>query len=170
MNNPAGTKFFILFIADTDQLLNANRIKLVSISNKPCLFNELFGQQPVATLGYNDGFCINNFTGQIAAFFVSVLVQPLINEFDSRGDMFFSIPENFLGGNEVICKEKCLNKFGAPCITFCPAGVYESIQGQPKPANPSNCLHCKTCQRKCPYDNIRWTVPEPTGGPRYKTM
>jgi electron-transferring-flavoprotein dehydrogenase len=69
-----------------------------------------------------------------------------------------------------ICQDICLTKYGAPCITFCPAGVYESIQGQPKPANPSNCLHCKTCQRKCPYDNIRWTVPEPTGGPRYKTM
>ena len=73
-------------------------------------------------------------------------------------------------GDESICIETCLGKFGAPCITFCPAGVYEDTQGQPKAANPSNCLHCKTCQRKCPYDNIRWTVPEPTGGPRYKTM
>ena len=79
-------------------------------------------------------------------------------------------PCHLLIGDEAICKEKCLGKFGAPCITFCPAGVYESVQGQPKPANPSNCLHCKTCQRKCPYDNIRWVVPEPTGGPRYKTM
>ena len=72
--------------------------------------------------------------------------------------------------NETICRETCLGKFSAPCIAFCPAGVYESVQEQPKPANPSNCLHCKTCQRKCPYDNIRWTVPEPCGGPRYKTM
>jgi len=79
-------------------------------------------------------------------------------------------PCHLLIGDPTICHEKCLTKFGAPCITFCPAGVYESVQGQPKPANPSNCLHCKTCQRKCPYDNIRWTVPEPTGGPRYKTM
>jgi len=79
-------------------------------------------------------------------------------------------PCHLLIGDETICKETCLGKFGAPCITFCPAGVYESIQGQPKPANPSNCLHCKTCQRKCPYDNIRWTVPEPAGGPKYKTM
>ncbi len=72
--------------------------------------------------------------------------------------------------DETICVEKCLPKFGAPCITFCPAGVYEKIHDQPKPANPSNCLHCKTCQRKCPFDNIRWTVPEGSGGPRYKTM
>jgi len=69
-----------------------------------------------------------------------------------------------------ICQEKCVPKFNAPCTTFCPAGVYESIQGEVKPANPSNCLHCKTCQRKCPFDNIRWTVPEGTGGPRYKRM
>jgi electron-transferring-flavoprotein dehydrogenase len=79
-------------------------------------------------------------------------------------------PCHLLIADKTVCRETCLGKFGAPCITFCPAGVYESIQGQPKPANPSNCLHCKTCQRKCPYDNIRWTVPEPTGGPRYKTM
>jgi electron-transferring-flavoprotein dehydrogenase len=69
-----------------------------------------------------------------------------------------------------ICQEKCVPLFNAPCTTFCPAGVYESIQGEVKPANPSNCLHCKTCQRKCPFDNIRWTVPEGTGGPRYKRM
>ena len=69
-----------------------------------------------------------------------------------------------------ICMTKCTPKFGRPCITFCPAGVYEMVHDQLKAANPSNCLHCKTCQRKCPYDNIRWTAPEGTGGPRYKTM
>jgi len=69
-----------------------------------------------------------------------------------------------------ICRSKCTGVFESPCITFCPAGVYETINGQVKPANPSNCLHCKTCQRKCPFDNIRWTVPEGGGGPRYKRM
>ncbi len=72
--------------------------------------------------------------------------------------------------DENICKEKCTPKFNSPCITFCPAGVYEMIHNDVKPANPSNCLHCKTCQRKCPFDNIRWTVPEGSGGPRYKRM
>jgi electron-transferring-flavoprotein dehydrogenase len=48
--------------------------------------------------------------------------------------------------------------------------VYEVIHGEVKAANPSNCLHGKTCQRKCPFDNLRWTTPEPTGGPRYKRM
>ncbi len=72
--------------------------------------------------------------------------------------------------NPNTCIQKCEPKFLKPCITFCPAGVYETIHGQVKPANPSNCLHCKTCQRKCPFDNIRWTVPEGSGGPRYKRM
>jgi len=69
-----------------------------------------------------------------------------------------------------ICETRCTPLFNSPCITFCPAGVYETIHDEVKPANPSNCLHCKTCQRKCPFDNIRWTVPEGTGGPRYKRM
>jgi len=69
-----------------------------------------------------------------------------------------------------ICRSKCTPLFGSPCITFCPAGVYETIHDEVEPANPSNCLHCKTCQRKCPFDNIRWTVPEGSGGPRYKRM
>jgi electron-transferring-flavoprotein dehydrogenase len=69
-----------------------------------------------------------------------------------------------------ICKTKCAPAFKNPCITFCPAGVYETIHDEVRPANPSNCLHCKTCQRKCPFDNIRWTVPEGGGGPRYKRM
>ena len=72
--------------------------------------------------------------------------------------------------DRTICETRCTPLFNSPCITFCPAGVYETIHDVVKPANPSNCLHCKTCQRKCPFDNIRWTCPEGTGGPRYKRM
>ena len=72
--------------------------------------------------------------------------------------------------DRTICDTQCKPILGAPCITFCPAGVYEAIGDEVKPANPSNCLHCKTCQRKCPFDNIRWTVPEGAGGPRYQRM
>jgi electron-transferring-flavoprotein dehydrogenase len=72
--------------------------------------------------------------------------------------------------NKNICAAKCGQEFNSPCISFCPAGVYETVGEYAKPANPSNCLHCKTCQRKCPFDNIRWTVPEGSGGPRYKNM
>lgn len=79
-------------------------------------------------------------------------------------------PCHLLIQDGTICINQCWPKFGAPCITFCPAGVYETVHKEVKAANPSNCLHCKTCQRKCPFDNIRWTVPEGAGGPRYKIM
>jgi len=79
-------------------------------------------------------------------------------------------PSHLLILNPDVCKTRCAPIFNSPCITFCPAGVYETIQDEVKPANPSNCLHCKTCQIKCPFDNIRWTVPEGGGGPRYKRM
>ena len=72
--------------------------------------------------------------------------------------------------NRNTCAQKCALRFGRPCITFCPAGVYEAIEDTVRPANPSNCVHCKTCQRKCPFDNIRWTAPEGGGGPRYQRM
>jgi electron-transferring-flavoprotein dehydrogenase len=72
--------------------------------------------------------------------------------------------------DRAVCDTKCKPVYGAPCVCFCPAGVYEEIHGEVRPANPSNCLHCKTCQRKCPFDNIRWTAPEGGGGPLYSTM
>ena len=36
--------------------------------------------------------------------------------------------------------------------------------------NPSNCLHCKTCEIKDPYKNILWTCPEGGGGPKYSIV
>ena len=69
-----------------------------------------------------------------------------------------------------ICLKKCTEEFGNPCQHFCPASVYE-ITTEPLPAlrlNPSNCLHCKTCEVADPYAVITWTVPEGGGGPGYK--
>jgi electron-transferring-flavoprotein dehydrogenase len=61
---------------------------------------------------------------------------------------------------------KCIGRYGAPCTVFCPAGVYER-EGDSIRVNFSNCLHCKTCDLKCPYENIVWNLPEGGGGPRY---
>lgn len=72
--------------------------------------------------------------------------------------------------NPSLCMDTCEQAYGLPCLTFCPASVYETINGQLKAANASNCLHCKCCQQKCPYDNVFWTVPEGSGGPRYRSM
>ena len=66
-----------------------------------------------------------------------------------------------------ICIE-CFEKYKAPCVRFCPGGVYEIEESSKKiKLNPSNCLHCKTCEIKDPYQNILWQVPEGGGGPNY---
>ena len=63
----------------------------------------------------------------------------------------------------------CIKKYGAPCLRFCPAEVYRLEDGHIQ-VDFSNCLHCKTCQIKDPYQNIRWTFPQGGDGPRYTRM
>jgi electron-transferring-flavoprotein dehydrogenase len=66
--------------------------------------------------------------------------------------------------------ERCLKEFGChPCTSFCPAEVYK-FEGEKLILSPSNCLHCQTCRLKCPYQLIKWEVPEGGDGPRYKIM
>ncbi|MCO4774329.1 MAG: electron transfer flavoprotein-ubiquinone oxidoreductase [Deltaproteobacteria bacterium] len=72
-----------------------------------------------------------------------------------------------------ICRTKCAEEFGNPCTRFCPAQVYEMVTdkengGQKLQVNFSNCVHCKTCDIKDPYQIITWTPPEGGGGPNYK--
>lgn len=73
-----------------------------------------------------------------------------------------------------ICNGKCREEFGNPCQYFCPAGVYEIIEDENGKRvlqlNPTNCVHCKTCDIKDPYEIITWTPPEGGGGPNYKGM
>ena len=64
-----------------------------------------------------------------------------------------------------VCR-KCISDYGAPCTAFCPASVYEREEAGIR-VNFSNCIHCKTCDLKCPFRNIVWNLPEGGGGPRY---
>lgn len=69
-----------------------------------------------------------------------------------------------------ICNDKCTVEFGNPCQYFCPAQVYEmeESEGVKKlKLNPSNCVHCKTCDISDPYQIITWVPPEGGGGPQY---
>lgn len=74
-----------------------------------------------------------------------------------------------------VCIEKCINTYKYPCNRFCPAQVYEMIRNEEDGThrlqiNFTNCVHCQTCDIKCPLDNIRWTPPEGGGGPNYTVM
>jgi electron-transferring-flavoprotein dehydrogenase len=75
-----------------------------------------------------------------------------------------------------ICNELCTREYGNPCQWFCPASVYEMIEkeeGSGKAElrlNPSNCVHCKTCDIRDPYAVITWVTPEGGGGPDYAGM
>jgi len=74
-----------------------------------------------------------------------------------------------------ICYNRCLQEYQAPCQHFCPANVYEmevdEKTGKPNlKLNFSNCLHCKTCDVKDPYENITWVPPEGGGGPKYTAV
>lgn len=74
-----------------------------------------------------------------------------------------------------ICHSRCTNEYGNPCQYFCPAAVYEiedhhDGSGKRLKLNPSNCVHCKTCDISDPYGIITWVAPEGGGGPHYDGM
>ena len=72
-----------------------------------------------------------------------------------------------------ICRTACEPVYKSPCNHFCPANVYEMVPSSKEAGtkelqiNYTNCIHCKTCDIKCPFENIDWTVPEGGGGPKY---
>jgi electron-transferring-flavoprotein dehydrogenase len=81
-------------------------------------------------------------------------------------------PAHLLVHTEV-CSSICGTEYGHPCTRFCPADVYEIVQGTEGPLlqiNASNCVHCKTCDIMDPYAVITWVPPEGGGGPQYNGM
>ena len=62
------------------------------------------------------------------------------------------------------------------CRDLAPGARHTGPNTNPDPAagpaqiNAQNCIHCKTCDIKCPSQNIDWVVPEGGGGPAYARM
>jgi electron-transferring-flavoprotein dehydrogenase len=73
-----------------------------------------------------------------------------------------------------ICADRCAREFGNPCQNFCPASVYEMVEdgsgGKRLQINAANCVHCKACDIKDPYEIISWTTPEGGSGPNYQML
>jgi electron-transferring-flavoprotein dehydrogenase len=77
-----------------------------------------------------------------------------------------------------ICIDRCTVEYDNPCTRFCPANVYEivdtvagdSTTGKRLQINAANCVHCKTCDIKDPYEIITWVTPEGGSGPNYQNL
>ena len=71
-----------------------------------------------------------------------------------------------------ICATQCKEEYGNPCTRFCPAQVY-NMHPNPETGREelridfSNCVHCKTCDIRDPYQIITWVPPEGGNGPEY---
>jgi electron-transferring-flavoprotein dehydrogenase len=102
--------------------------------------------------------------------------------FDKETDVYYSgatheekQPSHLKIPNLDICYNQCTKEYQNPCLRFCPANVYEmkvdeETGKREMQLNFSNCVHCKTCDIKDPYENITWVPPEGGGGPKYSMV
>jgi electron-transferring-flavoprotein dehydrogenase len=84
-----------------------------------------------------------------------------------------SQPDHLLVSDTSICVTRCAEEFGNPCTRFCPAGVYEMVELDGRrqlQINAANCVHCKACDIKDPYELITWSTPEGGSGPNYQKL
>lgn len=82
-------------------------------------------------------------------------------------------PDHLIIKQTDICISECHETYQNPCTRFCPAQVYEWVESDQGPSiqiNAANCVHCKTCDIKDPYQNIHWTTPEGASGPNYLNL
>jgi electron-transferring-flavoprotein dehydrogenase len=88
-------------------------------------------------------------------------------------------PVHLLVQDTDVCRTRCREEYGNPCVRFCPANVYEMVSdgdgegggdGLRLHINASNCVHCRTCDIMDPYQIIDWVPPEGGGGPEYEGM
>lgn len=82
-------------------------------------------------------------------------------------------PVHLRVADTTICATRCYEEYRNPCTRFCPAQVYEIVEeeaGRRLQINASNCVHCKACDIKDPYQIIEWVPPEGGSGPNYQNL
>jgi electron-transferring-flavoprotein dehydrogenase len=82
-------------------------------------------------------------------------------------------PNHLLLRHPELATEHNYKLYQSPEQWYCPAQVYEIVQGKEGPylqINSANCIHCKTCDIKDPLQNIQWVPPEGGSGPNYGNM
>ena len=85
-------------------------------------------------------------------------------------------PVHLIVHDPEICVTRCAVEYNNPCTRFCPAAVYEIVEdaeakhGKRLQINAANCVHCKTCDIKDPYEIITWVTPEGGSGPNYQNL
>ena len=83
-------------------------------------------------------------------------------------------PVHLKVADTTVCATTCYEEYRNPCTRFCPASVYEMVAdgdgGRRLQINASNCVHCKACDIKDPYQIINWVTPEGGSGPNYQNL
>ncbi len=74
-----------------------------------------------------------------------------------------------------VCATICREEYGNPCTKFCPAQVYNMVDSEETgrlemQVDFANCVHCKTCDIRDPYQVITWVPPKGGDGPEYAIM
>jgi electron-transferring-flavoprotein dehydrogenase len=74
-----------------------------------------------------------------------------------------------------ICATTCREEYGNPCTKFCPAQVYNMVPNEASgrlemQVDFANCVHCKTCDIRDPYQIITWVPPQGGEGPEYGVL
>lgn len=105
----------------------------------------------------------------------SYLVDKLTDVYNSGTNHDEHQPAHLKIIDTEICATTCREEYGNPCTYFCPAQVYNMRENEESgrlemEVDFANCVHCKTCDIRDPYQVITWVPPEGGEGPEYGHM
>ncbi len=152
----------------------------IALAGLDMWFNTLFGGwSPWGTLGHGkaDHDCLDPASRH------KPIAYPKADgllSFDRMSSVFLSNtnheenqPVHLVVRDMALQKKSEHDVYAGPSTRYCPAGVYEWIEGKDGlqfRINAQNCVHCKTCDIKDPNQNIDWVPPQGGEGPVYSDL